>query len=237
VGATAQTSLLREARLSCSRPAATTARTRPWPTSPNPSSRRCSRRPTATRSTASAASSTPPGCGWPCWSWRPRSGCSPGARPAATSPASGRGRLRGRPAGRAVPAPGPARPALVRRPGRRRVGQDPHLALSWSAAARSGHEDVSEREAERLLLERFRQIAGDLGAPTWSRSPTSTTSSARAAPVRGLPLEERRQLYRRERIGGQQAWYARAAQRNERRATQWSLVLTTCEASGWPARS
>jgi len=50
--------------------------------------------------------------------------------------------------------------------------------------------------------------------------------------LRGLALEERRELYRDERIGGQQAWYARSALRHERRATQWSLALTSLEALG-----
>ena len=96
-----------------------------------------------------------------------------------------------------------------------------------------GREEVSDREAERLLLDRFRQIAGDLrGAylvPV-SAAADQTTPSLRR--LRGLTLEERRELYRDERIGSQQAWYTRSAHRNERRATQWSLALTSLEALG-----
>ena len=96
-----------------------------------------------------------------------------------------------------------------------------------------GREEVSDRDAERLLLERFRQIAGDLrGAHLVPVADMDDQLSPGLRRLRGLPLEERRTLYRRERIGGQQAWYARAAQRNEHRATQWSLVLTTLEALG-----
>ena len=96
-----------------------------------------------------------------------------------------------------------------------------------------GREEVNEREAERLLAERFRQIAGDLrGAHLVPVSDVADQLGQELRRLRGLPLEERRELYRRERIGGQQAWYARAAQRNELRATQWSLVLTTLEALG-----
>jgi hypothetical protein len=96
-----------------------------------------------------------------------------------------------------------------------------------------GRDELSDREAERLLLERFRQIAGDLrGAHLVPVADVDDQLGPGLRRLRGLPLEERRQLYRRERIGGQQAWYARAAQRNERRATQWSLILTTLEALG-----
>ena len=96
-----------------------------------------------------------------------------------------------------------------------------------------GREQVTDREADRLLLDRFRQIAGDLrGAHLVPVADVDDQLGPGLRRLRDLPLEERRQLYRRERIGDQQAWYARAAQRNERRATQWSLVLTTLEALG-----
>ena len=96
-----------------------------------------------------------------------------------------------------------------------------------------GREEVTEREAQRLLLERFRQIAGDLrGAHLVPVADVDDQLGPELRRLRGLPLEERRALYRRERIGGQQAWYARAAQCNERRATQWSLALTSLEALG-----
>jgi hypothetical protein len=96
-----------------------------------------------------------------------------------------------------------------------------------------GREELSDRDAERLLLERFRQIAGDLrGAHLVPVADLDEQLGPGLRRLRGLPLEERRQLYRRERIGGQQAWYARSARRNERRATQWSLVLTSLEALG-----
>jgi hypothetical protein len=96
-----------------------------------------------------------------------------------------------------------------------------------------GRDEVSEREAERLLLDRFRQIAGDLrGAHLVPVSAVAEQIGPAMRRLRALPLEERRELYRSERIGGQQAWYARSAHRNERRATQWSLILTSLEALG-----
>ena len=108
--------------------------------------------------------------------------------------------------------------------------------LTWRylvAGSPFGREEVTERQAERLLLERFRQIAGDLrGARLVPVADIADPVGPGLRRLRGLPLEKRRELYRRERIGGQQAWYARAAQGNERRATQWSLILTTLEALG-----
>jgi SMODS and SLOG-associating 2TM effector domain 3/SMODS and SLOG-associating 2TM effector domain 1 len=96
-----------------------------------------------------------------------------------------------------------------------------------------GRKEATDREAERLLLDRFRQITGDLrGAHLVPVSGDSEQLSPALRAIRALPLEERRELYRSERIGGQQAWYARSARRNERRATQWSLVLTGLEALG-----
>jgi hypothetical protein len=96
-----------------------------------------------------------------------------------------------------------------------------------------GREEVNEREADKLLLDRFRQITGSLGG---AHLVPITGAAEQISPAlrryRSLPLEERRELYRNGRIGGQQAWYARTARWNERRATQWSLVLTTLEAMG-----
>ena len=96
-----------------------------------------------------------------------------------------------------------------------------------------GLTEVSEEEAERLLLHRFRQIAGELrGAHLVPISDAADQIGPALRRVRSLPLEERRALYRSGRIDGQHAWYRGKARWNERRATQWSLVLTGLEALG-----
>jgi SMODS and SLOG-associating 2TM effector domain 1/SMODS and SLOG-associating 2TM effector domain 3 len=96
-----------------------------------------------------------------------------------------------------------------------------------------GRREVSEREAERLLLDRFRQITRELGGAHLVPVSGDTDQIGPALrEVRALPLDRRRELYRGQRIDGQQAWYARSARWNERRATQWSLVLTSLEALG-----
>jgi hypothetical protein len=96
-----------------------------------------------------------------------------------------------------------------------------------------GLTEVSEEEAERLLLHRFRQVAAELrGAHLVPISDAADQIGPALRRVRSLPLEERRALYRSGRIGAQQAWYRGKARWNERRATQWSLVLTGLEALG-----
>jgi hypothetical protein len=96
-----------------------------------------------------------------------------------------------------------------------------------------GREEGSDREADKLLLDRLRQIAGTLGG---AHLVPISGAAEQISPVlrrfRSLPLEQRRELYRDQRIGGQQIWYARTARWNERRGTQWSLVLTSLEALG-----
>jgi hypothetical protein len=96
-----------------------------------------------------------------------------------------------------------------------------------------GLAEVSEEEAERLLLHRFRQIAAELrGAHLVPISDAADQIGPALRRVRSLPLEERRALYRNGRIDAQHAWYRGKARWNERRATQWSLVLTGLEALG-----
>ena len=96
-----------------------------------------------------------------------------------------------------------------------------------------GLTEVSEEEAERLLLHRFRQVAAELrGAHLVPVSDVGDQIGPALRRVRSLSLEERRALYRRGRIDAQHTWYRTKARWNERRATQWSLVLTALEALG-----
>jgi SMODS and SLOG-associating 2TM effector domain 3/SMODS and SLOG-associating 2TM effector domain 1 len=96
-----------------------------------------------------------------------------------------------------------------------------------------GIAEVSEQEAERLLLHRFRQIAAELrGAHLVPISGAADQIGPPLRQVRSLPLAERRALYRSGRIDAQQAWYAGKARWNEQRATVWSLLLTGLEALG-----
>lgn len=96
-----------------------------------------------------------------------------------------------------------------------------------------GLTEVSEEAAERLLLHRFGQVAAELrGAHLAPLAGADDQIRPVLRRVRSLPLEERRALYRSRRIDAQQAWYKGKARWNERRSTQWSLVLTGLEALG-----
>ena len=129
---------------------------------------------------------------------------------------------------------------LRRRPDRRwydgRAAAESAKTLTWRYLVGGnpfGLTEVSEEEAERLLLHRFRQIAAELrGAHLVAVSDAADQIGPALRRVRSLPLQERRALYRSGRIDAQHAWYRGKARWNERRATQWSLVLTGLEALG-----
>jgi hypothetical protein len=96
-----------------------------------------------------------------------------------------------------------------------------------------GKTSQSDRDAEQLLLDRFTQIARDLkGVHLVPVSGRIGQLSDVMQQHRVLPLDARRELYRRGRIQDQQAWYAGKARWNERRATRWSLALAALEALG-----
>ena len=131
-----------------------------------------------------------------------------------------RGRRRGllrRPAGRALPAQAAARPALYDG----RAAAESAKTLIWRYLVGGnpfGLTEVSEEEAERLLLHRFRQIAAELrGAHLVPISDAADQIGPALRRVRSLPLEERRALYRSGRIDAQHAWYRGKARWNERR--------------------
>lgn len=92
---------------------------------------------------------------------------------------------------------------------------------------------LSDQDAEQLLVDRFGQIARDLrGVHLVPVSGGAEQLSDAMRKVRDLPLNARRDTYRRGRIEDQRDWYTRKARWNEQRATRWSLALTTLEAVG-----
>lgn len=70
-------------------------------------------------------------------------------------------------------------------------------------------------------VESLRLAAADGGEPT-----------AWMLDVRSRPLDQRRDVYLRERVRDQEEWYVRKASHNRRRATQWSVTLLGAEALG-----
>jgi SMODS and SLOG-associating 2TM effector domain 1/SMODS and SLOG-associating 2TM effector domain 3 len=96
-----------------------------------------------------------------------------------------------------------------------------------------GKANPSDQDAEQLLLDRFGQIARDLkGVHLAPVSGGADQLSDAMRRLRDLPLDARREQYRRGRIEDQRDWYARKARWNAQRATRWSLALTTLEAVG-----
>ena len=96
-----------------------------------------------------------------------------------------------------------------------------------------GVERDNERDTDRLLLSRLAEITTDLrdfALVPRSQDGSQITDGMRKA--RSLPLEERRQRYLLGRIRDQQAWYARRAMHNERRASSWMVTLAALEALG-----
>jgi conflict system pore-forming effector with SLATT domain len=117
-----------------------------------------------------------------------------------------------------------------------RAGAESAKTLTWRylvGGSPFGKAEVSDRQAEELLLARFRELARELKGMSLvpvSGDVSQITGQLRQQRLR--PLPERREQYRLGRIDDQRDWYARKARWNERRATQWSLVLTSLEALG-----
>src|SRR5215204_1374805 len=107
---------------------------------------------------------------------------------------------------------------LRRRPDRLwydgRAAAESAKTLTWRYLV--GLTEVSEEEAERLLLHRFRQVAAELrGAHLVPISNAVDQIGPALRRVRSLPLEERRALYRSGRIDAQHTWYRGKARWNE----------------------
>lgn len=117
-----------------------------------------------------------------------------------------------------------------------RAAAESTKTLTWRfivGGAPFGKDKARELEAERRLLARFEEIAGDLRGihllPI-ARQRRQITSEMRR--IRELSLEERRRQYRVGRIDNQRDWYASKGRWNERRATAWAIALACLEALG-----
>jgi hypothetical protein len=96
-----------------------------------------------------------------------------------------------------------------------------------------GKASLPDHDAEQLLLNRFGQIARDLkGVHLVPVSGGADQLSNAMRQIRALPLDTRREQYRRGRIHDQRDWYAHKARWNELRATRWALTLAALEAVG-----
>ena len=117
-----------------------------------------------------------------------------------------------------------------------RAAAESAKTLAWRylvAGQPFGKERGGERQADRLLLTRLMEITKDLrGFAPVPLADSSLQITAGMRKVRALSLKERRLHYLQGRIKDQQAWYTGRAEFNERRATQWSVLLAAFEALG-----
>jgi hypothetical protein len=117
-----------------------------------------------------------------------------------------------------------------------RAAAESAKTLAWRyvvAGQPFGRAGASEREVDKLLLSRMREITRSVnGFALVPLSDSDTQISVAMREVRALPLTDRQQHYRRGRIQDQQAWYTNKAAFNERRSSQWSLFLAVLEALG-----
>jgi len=116
--------------------------------------------------------------------------------------------------------------------------------FSWQYMMRGESFETSVENPDAALLAELRELLSDLNAlaaPAKSGSEVQITPVMRQ--VRALPFEERRATYLKERIQGQQGWYAAKAAWNDTRANRWitasialeflGLVGGAVKAGGW----
>jgi hypothetical protein len=115
-----------------------------------------------------------------------------------------------------------------------RAGAESSKTLTWRFIVGGrpfGKEDLSDAEAEALLLERLHEIVQNLkGLALVPPSTGAEQITPVMREVRSLRLDQRREEYLTGRIADQRDWYATKAQWNEKRATGWMIGLGVGEA-------
>ncbi len=107
-------------------------------------------------------------------------------------------------------------------------------SLSWRYAVAAAPFARVVADARAAYVDGLTMLLHD--APPTSIRPTSApavTESMQA--LRDSPLEVRREVYLRDRVEDQRAWYSGKAERNETLAYRWGLALLTVEIAGIPA--
>jgi hypothetical protein len=93
--------------------------------------------------------------------------------------------------------------------------------------------DATVSDVDLRFLQEIANVLYDLDAVT---VPTASASdlqiSKKMRDVRALPFEQRRDVYQRQRIQDQQAWYGRKAAWNETRAKRWIVISIVLEFLG-----
>ncbi|WP_167524840.1 DUF4231 domain-containing protein [Micromonospora taraxaci] len=106
--------------------------------------------------------------------------------------------------------------------------------LTWSYVMQADPfgPNQSNLDADRLFLQRIREVLGGIPAGTRVEASAGAEITSKMRALRRYSFDRRKQLYLAERVTGQLEWYARRAAWNEKRAKVWRAVLLALEASG-----
>ncbi|MCE5185132.1 MAG: DUF4231 domain-containing protein [Planctomycetaceae bacterium] len=90
-----------------------------------------------------------------------------------------------------------------------------------------------EEVAQHFFLQGLRQLLsknGDLAEYFDSGSATRNAISQQITSIRGLPLNERKVIYSRDRIDEQQCWYSKRASENKAQGSRWFAIMCAAQA-------
>jgi SMODS and SLOG-associating 2TM effector domain 3/SMODS and SLOG-associating 2TM effector domain 1 len=117
-----------------------------------------------------------------------------------------------------------------------RAAAESAKTLAWRYAVGGepfGLTSVTGADADRLLVERFKDLLHDLDElDLYSTLVVGQQITPTMRALRSETLEVRKAAYETDRIADQQAWYATKARWNAVRARRWSAAMVTVEALG-----
>lgn len=103
----------------------------------------------------------------------------------------------------------------------------------WVMKAEPYHQDISDEQLEKAFISDLKSILTQnqslCSSFVWTPH-LGGAISEEMKNVRGLPLPERLNVYTKDRIDDQSAWYSKKSQFNKQRATQWFVVSVSLHA-------
>lgn len=131
------------------------------------------------------------------------------------------------------------RPTLTWQDSRAAAESIKTLCWRYAVGSRLFPADMDPGDADRLFVERLREILGGIrGLQTVQ---PSRSGHEQITPwmrhLRAMPLDDRRGTYEQARIEDQQRWYAGRTELNRRQLGRWNLVVLTLEFVGVVAGS
>lgn len=126
------------------------------------------------------------------------------------------------------------RPTLTWQDSRAAAESIKTLCWRYAVGSRLFPADLDDAHADRLFIERLREILGGIrGLQTVQ--PTASGHEQITPWMRSLrstPLDHRRSVYEQARIDDQQHWYADRTELNRRQLQRWNLVVLALEFFG-----